>query len=139
MAEVAANGSDAPIKGASLRTVVAASAAGTAMGSKVHVFYYAFSDTYISSVRTALDAAVTESPRRVVVDMSEVTYIDSTAIHTLLSAYRRLTGQGGELCLVVEHPSIRRVLSILRIDKLAGLVICTDVVSAQSTTCRQVA
>ncbi len=95
--------------------------------------------TNSSQLRTALDAAVTESPRRVVVDMSEVTYIDSTAIHTLLSAYRRLTGQGGELCLVVEHPSIRRVLSILRIDKLAGLVICTDVVSAQSTTCRQVA
>ena len=41
---------------ASTAASAAASAAGTAMGSKVHVFYYAFSDTYISSVRTALDA-----------------------------------------------------------------------------------
>ncbi len=87
--------------------------------------------TNSAQLGVALDLAVRESPRGVVVDMSKVTYLDSTGIHTLLVSCRRLTPHGGKLVLVVEHPNVRRILDILHLDKLAGLTVYRDVPSAE--------
>lgn len=87
--------------------------------------------TNSAQLGSALDVAVRESPTGVVVDMSKVTYLDSTGIHTLLVVCRRLNPHGGKLMLVVGHPNVRRILDILHLDKLAGLTVYRDVSSAE--------
>ncbi|MBP6964822.1 MAG: STAS domain-containing protein [Armatimonadetes bacterium] len=87
--------------------------------------------TTSAKFRAALDHAVSESPDGVIVDLSDVTYLDSTGIHTILVVYRRLQDQGGRLSLVVERPNVKKVLEILHMDRLAGLEICGDVISAE--------
>lgn len=48
----------------------------------------------------------------VVVDLSGVTFLDSTALGVLVGSYRRLTDGGGSLRLVVTEPRILKVLEI---------------------------
>lgn len=56
----------------------------------------------------ALSAALAEGASAVAVDLSECTFIDSAAIHTLLRAYAQL---GGRLLLVSPPREIRRALA----------------------------
>jgi len=61
--------------------------------------------------RAELDAVVA-APCRVVVDMSDLEFMDSSGLSTLVRARQQLLGEGGEL--VVRHPSgiVRRVLEV---------------------------
>jgi anti-sigma B factor antagonist len=64
-----------------------------------------------AAVGTAIDAGVTT----LVVDLGEVTFIDSTAIGVLLAARQRLRELGGTLELVCTEPNVLRVLEIVGI------------------------
>lgn len=71
------------------------------------------------SVRSALqdrfdDAA--DAAKIVLVDLREVTYMDSSAIGALISLHRRLKSKGGELRLRLRHNPAYRLLEI------AGLI-----------------
>ncbi|MDX2592049.1 MULTISPECIES: STAS domain-containing protein [Streptomyces] len=67
------------------------------------------------TLRRALDAAST--PRtRVVVDLHQVTFMDSSGINILIAAHRTLTDAGGRLRLARPTDSVRRTLTIVGID-----------------------
>lgn len=55
-------------------------------------------------------------PSRIVVDLSDLTFVDASGIGVLLAAQRELRGRGGQL--VLRHPSrvVRRVLQVLELD-----------------------
>jgi anti-sigma B factor antagonist len=57
----------------------------------------------------------------VVVDLSEVTYLDSTGLGVLLSALRRLTRLGRSLALVCPEGSVRRVFEITDLIGMLGV------------------
>ena len=70
---------------------------------------------------------------QVVLDLHDVTFIDSSALSIVLAADRRLAASGGQLKLAHVSPPVRRVL---RICGLADLVLPSPAVGLRRTLCR---
>jgi anti-sigma B factor antagonist len=62
--------------------------------------------------KAALDAVTIAPARCVVVDVDDVTFIDSTAIGVLLSTQRKLQAHDGKMIVVCNDPLIRRIFDI---------------------------
>lgn len=60
----------------------------------------------------ALRAAARESEPRMIVDLGQVSFMDSTGIHTLLEAVQLCASNGGELILARPTGPVRRVLEV---------------------------
>ena len=65
-----------------------------------------------------LAAAVDGGAQHVVVDLLNVTFIDSSVVRSLVLAHRTLLQRGGWLRLVYTHHLIGRVLEICGLDSL---------------------
>ena len=63
------------------------------------------------------DAGVT----RLVVDLTAVTFIDSTALGVLIGGVRRVNGAGGVMALVVDSRPVERVLGITGLDRVFSM------------------
>lgn len=59
--------------------------------------------------------------KRIVVDLSAVTFIDSTALGVLIGGVRRLHGASGAMALVVTSRPVERVLSITGLDRVFSI------------------
>ena len=70
-----------------------------------------------AQVRAALVEATAEAPERVVVDLGEVEFLDSTALGVLIEARSRLANRDG-LMLAAPGLETRRALQISGLDKL---------------------
>lgn len=68
-------------------------------------------------IRGLLDEGV----GRLVVDLSSVSFIDSTALGVLIGGVRRVNDNGGSMALVVTGRSVRRVLSITGLDRVLAI------------------
>ena len=68
-----------------------------------------------------IGAAIERGADLVVVDLSDVTFIDSMALGVLLGAFNRLRRHGGNLRLVVPSPQLRRVFEIAQFDRIFSL------------------
>ncbi|MFD3843450.1 STAS domain-containing protein [Streptomyces sp. NPDC058642] len=66
-------------------------------------------------LRQALDAFGTPRPR-IVVDLSRVTFMDSTGINILIAAHRSLTEAGGWIRLAAPTEAVLRTLQIVGVD-----------------------
>ena len=66
-------------------------------------------------IRSALADAIDRSPRRIVVDMSAVEFVDSTALGVLIEA-RSKVGQNG-LALAAPQLETRRTLQVSGLDR----------------------
>ena len=64
-----------------------------------------------------LDAGV----EKLVVDLSGVTFIDSTALGVLIGGVRRVRGVGGAMTLVVTSRPVQRVLSLTGLDRVFAI------------------
>ena len=58
----------------------------------------------VPELRSVLDAVIDGGPRRVVLDLTEVSFIDSVSLAAIVNARRRL-GAGGRLGVVIEEGS----------------------------------
>lgn len=79
-------------------------------------------------LRDALAALVDQGIYQVVVDLERVTFLDSSGIGVLVSAYRRIREHGGSLGLFAPSEKVRRVLELTRVTTL--LPICTELEEA---------
>jgi stage II sporulation protein AA (anti-sigma F factor antagonist) len=68
-------------------------------------------------VRQALDVTGTARPR-IVIDMCEVTFMDSSGINILISAHQDTTASGGWLRLAAPTDAVRRVLQLVGVDQV---------------------
>ncbi|MCZ0210712.1 STAS domain-containing protein [Streptomyces sp. UMAF16] len=66
-------------------------------------------------LRRALDVTGAARPR-IVIDMCQVTFMDSTGINILIAAYQAVSGAGGWLRLAAPTDSVLRVLQLVGID-----------------------
>lgn len=75
-------------------------------------------DLHVSpSVRASLDSMIDKKPKRLVVDLSRTTYIDSSGLAVLVSAMQRLEQDGGLLMLAGVSDSVRVILESARLDQ----------------------
>jgi anti-sigma B factor antagonist len=63
-----------------------------------------------------LSAAVESGRTRLVLDLTGVTFIDSTGLSVLLNALRRVTRAGGAMALVCQNPTVLRLFEITKLD-----------------------
>jgi anti-sigma B factor antagonist len=66
--------------------------------------------------REALAQAVEGDDRDVLVDMSGVTFIDSTGLSALLNALRRLTRSRRQMLVVAPEGPVRRVITLTGLE-----------------------
>lgn len=93
----------------------------------VGVLRHAASDTTVVSLRgqldidtsgtlgTVLDELYTEGVTRIVVDLTDVTFCDSTGLSALVVAYHRSRRAGGFVRLAGPRPFLLRVLTVVGI------------------------
>jgi anti-sigma B factor antagonist len=63
-----------------------------------------------------LNAAIADGKTAVVLDLGEVSFIDSTGLSVLLNALRRVTRRQGRMALVCSNPTVLRLFEITRLD-----------------------
>lgn len=69
----------------------------------------------------AIAAASQASPAGIVVDLGELTFIDSSGIHALVLGRDRCLGRGTEMAVARPSASVRRVLDLCGLSRLLGL------------------
>jgi anti-anti-sigma factor len=67
------------------------------------------------AVHQSLVEVLTAKPARLIIDLTAVSYMDSSGVGILVDALRRMRASNGKLALVAVAP---RVLSVLQITKL---------------------
>ena len=72
-------------------------------------------------LRQAVVAAVADGSRLIVLDLSDLDFVDSFGIGAVVAALKRLRQRGGDLALVCPSPRIRRVFEICDLDRIIGL------------------
>lgn len=65
---------------------------------------------------SVLNDAIDVGKKAVVLDLTEVEFIDSTGLSVLLNGLRRLTRNDGQLALVCTNPTVMRLFEITRLD-----------------------
>jgi anti-anti-sigma factor len=55
---------------------------------------------------------------RVVIDLQQTTFFDSTALRVLLIGHRKLDERGGSMCVVCGEPQILKIFSITGVDEI---------------------
>jgi anti-sigma B factor antagonist len=75
-------------------------------------------DLHVSPVVTeSLTAMIREEPKRVVVDLSRATYIDSAGLAVLIIAMQEVEAYGGRFFLSGLSEPIRSILETSRLDR----------------------
>ncbi|MXW97182.1 MAG: STAS domain-containing protein [Acidimicrobiaceae bacterium] len=83
-------------------------------------------------MRQAVVTAVAEGSRLLVLDLSELDFVDSFGLGAVVGALKRVRQRGGELALVCPSSRIRRVFEICDLDRILALHHSTDTLSELS-------
>lgn len=69
-----------------------------------------------------LDVFLPSSPKKLILDLSGVPYMDSSAIAVLVEALQKMRRYGGKVYLTNLQPRVRGLLEIARLDTIFILV-----------------
>ncbi len=84
-------------------------------------------DLHVSPVVTAsLTAMIEKKPERVVIDLSDVTYIDSAGLAALIQAMQKVEAYGGRFFLAGLQETVRSIFEISRLDQVFKIFPDTD-------------
>ncbi len=88
-------------------------------------------DLHVSpEVRAALRALIDEKPKRIVVDLSRVPYVDSSGLAVLIGAKQELEADGGTFVLAGAQQAVRTILESARLDQYFKLAADVETASA---------
>ena len=80
-------------------------------------------DLHVSpEVRTALRELIDEKPKRLIVDLAHVPYVDSSGLAVLIGAKQDLEANGGAFLLAGAQDAVRTILESARLDQYFRLV-----------------
>jgi anti-sigma B factor antagonist len=69
-------------------------------------------------LRGVLDAEVAQRPTTLIVDLSGLRFMDSSALHVILQANRALDREGGVMALVAPQDAVAKMLKLTTADRL---------------------
>jgi anti-sigma B factor antagonist len=72
-------------------------------------------------LKEALDAGLEAGARGLVVDLTEVTFVDSTALGVLIGAAKRLHAADGSLAIVCPNVKVRHIFQVTGLDRVLGV------------------
>jgi anti-sigma B factor antagonist len=76
-------------------------------------------DLHVSPTITAsLNEMIEKKPEHLVVDLSDVSYIDSAGLAALIEAMQKVEGYGGKFMLVGLQETVRSIFEISRLDQV---------------------
>ena len=79
-------------------------------------------DLYVAGeLKDRLAEATDAGAKMLVLDFSNVTFVDSMGLGVLVGGMKQLRAAGGELHLVVSAPEVQRVLEITHMDRVIPL------------------
>ncbi len=68
-------------------------------------------------VRAALRELIDEKPKRLVVDLSRVPYVDSSGLAVLIGAKQEIEANSGSFVLAAPQQAVRTILESARLDQ----------------------
>lgn len=77
-----------------------------------------FDSTIAGLVKAEFTISLSEDVNKLVVDMSEVEYCDSSGLSALLLAFRILQADEGEIKIASPKKSVRTLIEISQLDKI---------------------
>ena len=84
-------------------------------------------DLHVSpTVTAALNEFIDKKPERLVVDLSEVSYIDSAGLAALIQAMQKVEAYGGKFMLSGLQETVRSIFEISRLDQVFQIFPDTD-------------
>jgi anti-sigma B factor antagonist len=79
-------------------------------------------DLYVAGeLKDRLTEATDAGTKALILDFSDVTFVDSMGLGVLVGGMKGLRAAGGELHLVVSSPEVQRILEITRMDRVIPL------------------
>lgn len=72
-------------------------------------------------IRPIFDQVVADKPKKVTVDLEGLTLIDSSGVGAIVSLFKRVKADGGQVVVVRAHDQPLAVLKLLKLDKIFGL------------------
>ena len=75
----------------------------------------------VPKMREQLHGLVARGDKRIVVDLDEVDFLDSTGLGVLVGALKRVRSSGGDLQLVCTQPRIRKVFEVTGLTKVFAI------------------
>jgi anti-sigma B factor antagonist len=71
-----------------------------------------------AELRRRVESALKEGRNAVVIDLSDVTHMDSTGLASLIAAHQLTSRRRGRLALVITSESVRRTIEVRGLDRL---------------------
>ena len=76
-------------------------------------------DLHVSPhISASLGAMIDEKPKQIVVDLSKVSYIDSSGLAVLIEGMQNVEAYGGKFALVGLQENVRPIFEIARLDQV---------------------
>lgn len=72
-------------------------------------------------LRERLQGVIDDGAFHVIVDLTDVSFVDSMTLGVLLGGVKRLRPQGGQLRVVVDRPGLRRIFEVTLLDRVFTL------------------
>ena len=81
-------------------------------------------------VTAQLDNAFLEGNKKIIIDMSKVSYINSSGLNLLVRLLTKVRNKGGELVLISLSDSVEKLFFITKLNSI--FTICADISEAQN-------
>jgi anti-sigma B factor antagonist len=76
-------------------------------------------DLHVSPrISVLLNEMITKKPERLVVDLTHVTYLDSSGLAVLIEAMQNVDKYGGKFAIVGMQETVRSIFEIARLDQV---------------------
>ena len=76
--------------------------------------------------KSAINKVIDSGATKIVIDLTDVSYMDSSGFGTLLGATKRIRPKGGAISLIGCSEAIERMLKITRLDTIFGMYPTVD-------------
>jgi anti-sigma B factor antagonist len=90
-------------------------------GSPLLTLTGTFDFNSVARIREDLKRIIDKAPKRVIVDLSALDYIDSSGLGVLVGGLARLREAGGDLFLIVSNEKISRIFEITKLSYVFSL------------------